>query len=460
MPEGPVGPPTGPPPSPRPTREPAGDRRWWVLGVAIVALLAAGIGALVWPDGTGDDGDLDVAAPSTSVAPDTSVADPADPPASTPSTTPTTELPVDEGRAPDPALAAVIEELQAFVVSVRGREFRTPVDVRLFDDAAFDRILSEQFALDPVELQAEASRLVTLGLLSEEDAATYAEDRIAFITGVVDGLYLPEDDRLLVRDAPDSPSFRRLLVHELTHAFDDQWFDLGRTDDDFPVDSEAGYTLGPVAEGNAVRLDTLWTAAQPEDERAAAGGLGGLSRDGLDGLETHLEYQQLAAYHLGASFMEHVAALGGEAAVDAQLTTPAPTSEQVFFLDVFDRGERRVDVPAPPVPGGREILDEGPVGVSFWYGVLRYSEAELTVEEVEAAVDGWGGDWQVTWEQEEGVQCQRADVVGDTPADTDELRTTITAWVESTDGTVAVSDADGRIRVEWCIATPAGEDRI
>nr|MBA2496327.1 hypothetical protein [Acidimicrobiia bacterium] len=80
--------------------------------------------------------------------------------------------------------------------------------------------------------------------------------------------------------------------------------------------------------------------------------------------------------------------------------------------------------------------------------------AEVGVEGsiADAAVDGWGGDAYVQWDDPAGGTCVRIAVVGDTPADTAELADALTEAADASPSaaTVAVADAGGPVTYTSC----------
>ena len=88
----------------------------------------------------------------------------------------------------------------------------------------------------------------------------------ALLEAGVLGFYDPETDELVVRGGDLSPMTRQTIAHELTHALDDQWFDLAKAEYE-QSDDEVGFGVAALAEGNARRIDKLY-AAQLDDDRS------------------------------------------------------------------------------------------------------------------------------------------------------------------------------------------------
>jgi len=434
----PWAPPGAMPPSaePQPDVPPPARRRWiWtVLGVvAVLALLAATVVVVTG----GDDEEGPVASPTpTTGAPDAP---------GPPSTTAPAE-PLDEAE-----LRALVDELQAYVAEARGLEYLRPVVVELADDAAFEARLLEKFEEDVEEIEEAEVFYRALGLIDPERSLV-DELRSIYSQGVL-GFYDPETDELVVRGASLTPYIRQTIVHELVHALDDQHFELFREEYDERED-EIGTGFTALVEGNARRVEQQWLADQPADVREEAEAEERAFAEGIDvdAFPEILLFEIGAPYELGEIFVGAVAADGGERAVDASFADPPTTSEQVLFPPLYAAREARVEVPPPPADG--EVVDQGVVGALFWFGLFTTGDSPVEAQDAFGAVQGWGGDWAVTWEDGDAA-CVRVDVVGDTLDDTAELEQALRAWAEES-AAAQVSTVDGRVRLESCLAGAVG----
>lgn len=402
--------------------------------VTVIALVAA---LTIWLSHENEPliGGEEAGTPSTTeTAPD----DPAD------SSTSTTEP-----RPVDPEIASEIQELQDYVAEARGHEFRVDVPVEVADDATFEERVAEAFPIRAEDVIATAAYYEALGLIPEGSAQAYAE-QLRQIYGSIDGFYDPETGVLLVRGVELDGRVRSVLVHELTHALDDQWFELHRPQYDTDTTTEHAATFTMVLEGDAVRIQNRWILEQPASVQAEAGGPIGESGFGATSAEGFAAFGFLAPYDLGFPFIGHVAEVGGEQLVDGVIVDPPATTEQVMFTDVFDRREGRLQVPPPPADG--PVIAEGVAGDFFWMSLLSFGDSGVPRDVADAAVRGWGGDWQVSW-ADGALVCTRTDVEGDTTSDTQELFTALTQWVV-TRPDVSVTEADGRVRMQVCYPVP------
>ena len=167
------------------------------------------------------------------------------------------------------AIDALVAKLERFVEDHRGLKFKQPVKVTLIDTAAFSKRISDQSKPDPVASAKQSRILHALHLLPANVDAGAAEQSL--LTGAVLGLYDSKTKELFVRgDDTDSPEVRQTLVHELTHALQDQWFGLDRPDlEKKEDDSPLGFQT--VFEGDAVRIQNEYLASLSKaDQRKIA----------------------------------------------------------------------------------------------------------------------------------------------------------------------------------------------
>jgi hypothetical protein len=330
---------------------------------------------------------------------------------------------------------SVVAQISAFVEDERGLDFREPVEVELADDEEFTARLFEDFeeGLDDIaesELVFQALGLIPPGT----DLAAALQEALS--AGVV-GFYDPETNELVVRGTETTPYVRVTMAHELTHALDDQHFELDRPELD-ESDGEEGFGFGAVVEGDAVvveqaYLETLSPGelddyAETEREIGAEFPVFSVPPVVLDFL--------VAPYTLGPALVDDVLDEGGQGALDAAFEEPPITSEQVMESDKFLEGEGPAPVEAPPADG--DIASEGAFGA---FALQLLLADELDGGDVVDAVEGWGGDAYVAWSEGDEA-CIRASFVGDTGADTEELARALTSWAEGADATVDAGEGD------------------
>jgi hypothetical protein len=213
-----------------------------------------------------------------------------------------------------------------------------------------------------------------------------------------------------------------------------------------------------VVEGNARLIENRWLAEQDQATRDAVAREEAEFGSAIDfsAFPQILLFEIGAPYELGQILVSSIEGDRGQRGVDEALGSPPDTSEQYLFPDIYFAGESRVEVPAPPVPQGVEFVDDGVVGALFWFGLLTTGDTTVNSVDATRAVQGWGGDWAVTY-QLDGLDCVVADFVGDSQSDTEEFESAMAQWASDRDS-AAVSVVDARVRVESCgpsaLATP------
>lgn len=444
----PPGPPStgGPPPDPNPFSDP---RNIAILSAAVLVALALVVAALVYRGGGTEQAGTTSSTSSTAKPSTTSTTRPSSSTTAGPSTTTgpaTTSTTRPSGPPIDPAqLQQEVAALSRYVEQQRGLTFKSPVQASVLDDQAFADRLSQE--LTPEQLQQQAAMLQMLGLVPP---GTDPADAIrqALIEGVL-GWYDAAGKELVVRGGTMDDDVRQVLVHELTHALDDQNLNLNRPEYDERKD-EIAFGFRALVEGDAVRIERAWhdannpTGRPPSDQATPPA-------NGADP-EDVVKAQLGSPYVLGSRMVNDLLARGGQAKLDGTFAAPPDTSEQVLHLDKLAAGEKRKEVPPPPTDG-KKVTKDGVLGEVLTQSLLA---SKVPVADAEKAAAGWGGDWYVTWTDDQGRSCVRVDWQMDTTTDLDELRSTFDAFTKA--GGPGQVEAPDPATIRWtnCVAVSGG----
>jgi hypothetical protein len=406
--------------TPRPT--PRNPLTVVVAAVLVLALLASGIVIALDTTSNDDDRFSRIEAPPDGVQ----------------------QAPAPEGPPPtEDELAGVVQELSAFVAAARGRQFKKVVPVKLLDDAAFSRRVQDDAVDDVAEIKDTEDLLEAIGLLDHDvDLAALLS---SFLGGAVVGFYDPETDELVVRGASITPYVRTTLVHELTHALDDQWFELDRPALD-DADDESGLGFSSLVEGNALRVEDEFRKTLSKTERQQASAEEARLSAGLDLSSVPRVIPELIGfpYQFGPGMLDALAAEGGEDRVDEAFQHPPMTSEQVLDPQRWLAGKAEPVTVAPPKADG-EVFDQGVLGL---WGVVLLLEDELGTQDAFTAAQGWGGDWYVAWREGERT-CVRTTLVMDDAKELRELESALDEWTAAQDD-ADVQRGDGQVTFRSC----------
>jgi hypothetical protein len=418
-------------------------RRWvGVAGaVAIVALLAASVAAAWTSVDEADDDPLSAPAGGDGSGGDGTGGEGSD----------------GEGSAGEPGppaseaeVRAAVDEISAVVEMERGLAFTEPVDVELAGEGEFRRRLLDDFDEGVDELRQTEVILKAFGLV-EPDVDLVEAMRTLLGAGVV-GFYDPETDELVVRGTTLTPYVRTTIAHELTHALDDQHFDLDRPEYD-DADDEIDFGFTALVEGNARRVEDAYRAGLSEEEQldAAAEELSLGSDLDLGDVPLVLVDLITAPYGLGHDFVDDLIDDGGQDALDAAFRAPPRTSEQVIDPATYQAGEGAIAVPRPDVAG--QVVDAGMAGQFLIQVVLADG---LGANRAREAAAGWGGDSVVAWRDGQRP-CATLAAVGDDAGETAELRNAFADWAGEPGPSAATApevtiapSGDGPVTVQSC----------
>ena len=451
------------PEAPAPPPEPRSRRTGALVAVGAALVLLLVVAAVVW--GTASD-DEPVADGATSSTTDPLPSLPLDP------TFPTLpDLggpglgPADPGVDPfadSRPLDEALPELIDFVEVTRGHRFRTPPAVEPLDDAAFlDRYLAA-LAGSEDQVRAEGVGLRALGILTPDSDPVAVQESLG-AQGVL-GFYDPATEELVVRGTEVTPYVETIIVHELTHALDDQYFDLQRGEVFDQLPDERGFGLLALAEGSARRVQLAYEDQMSPTEllsaqlEALVQGLGGTSDPSAAPLPEAFQVASLIPYGNGAALVDDIVSGGGTAALDAAFRTPPATSEQVLDPAVFAAAEPTVPVPVPAASGA--VADQGAFGAVDLRLLEVAADPSPLASHLDASstlsptvvvdpVDGFGGGSFVTWE-DGGKACIRFTAVGDTPEGTRAIVDAASTWAAGIDGGATVTPQGDGVTGQRC----------
>ena len=339
---------------------------------------------------------------------------------------------VEPGETP-PAIA----EVEAQVEQVRGLDYLEPVVAEPIDDATMDRKLEASFeAYYPEDLYARRTAAWrTIGVIPPD--ADLREALRTYLTGQVVGFYDPQTGELVyLGDQGEELGLmeKMVLAHELTHAIDDQHFDLTRLDDLVAGcrDEEFAAALA-VVEGSAQYFSTEVLIEYPDMDLAdALAALAGAltSEQDLSGVPPFVQALQQWPYLAGQAFVTEVAIAEGDSAVDAALQTPPVSTEQILHPDRYGTDQPTpVDLPDLSADLGKAWgdLDAMEVGEAWLAALL---DLRLDAGVASSAADGWDGGVYRAWSDGEDVVVALR-TAWDTPEDAAAFADALGSWLEA-----------------------------
>jgi len=320
---------------------------------------------------------------------------------------------------------AAIAEVADQVEAVRGLAFDRPVNVEPISGSEMDRRLRAYFdAYYPERFYARRSDAwATIGAIPRDVGILEALD--AYQQGQVLGFYNSQNEELVYTGDADLDRIEQfVLAHELTHAIDDQHFDLDRLDemvvrcDDEPFQAALG-----VVEGSANHFATQVAIRFPVAE------IGTIPGGGATGEVPPLIVEIMAyPYTAGQRFADALSDANGPRAIDEALRTFPTTTEQILHPTKFpDEVGERVEVPDfGPTFGPRWRDHDVMVVGEVWLKALL--NVKLEDEAAASAAAGWGGGIYRAWSDGEDVAVILS-TAWDTPEDATEFSQALQRWV-------------------------------
>ena len=321
-----------------------------------------------------------------------------------------------------PAIAASVEwdtrlvPIVDAVEELRGLEFERPVEVEFLRDAKFrERVAVDRGKLsdaDKAEIVRNEAQLRAIGLLpAGVDLLGSVSDLQE--SGVL-AYYDPTQEKVTVRGKKLDVARRVTLAHELTHALQDQHYDLEALQR-AARRVHGSAALRALVEGDASRVEENYVAELSDEDRDELDTWRARAGAEIDGvLDAKAVPGALIAlfqspYVLGPQMLRVLVAGRDEEAIDDLFREPpVPDASYLTPTTVLEHpGTTTVSVPT--LDAGETQVGTIDVFGAFTLYLMLATQGD-PAESLRVA-DGWGGDAMVTFTRGD-TQCVRAAFVG------------------------------------------------
>jgi hypothetical protein len=353
---------------------------------------------------------------------------------------------------------AEVEQLRQQVASVRHLDWRRPVAADAVGGQEMDDLVREAFdAQYPAGLYDRRTLAWrTIGAIGPQDDLHSAF--LAFGAGQVVGFYNPQNGELVyLGDQELGLTERFTLAHELTHAIDDQHFDLRRLDTIASGcrDEELEGALGAVEGSAQFFANETLVAFPPSIEEALAALPAVFEGAGVPaGVPPLVQALETLPYTAGQAFITALDSRGGVDEVNQAIQRLPVTTEQILHPEKYP-GDRPTPLGVPDIGArlgdGWVDLDVMQVGEAWLRELLHLRIDAGTADDAAA---GWDGGVYRAWSDGDRVAVVLRtawDFGTDAVAFADALR----AWADAGSGSVSVGEPRGR-RVEVAFASDRG----
>ena len=300
------------------------------------------------------------------------------------------------------AVAAATDEVLRETSEIRKLAILRPVKSGAQSRAEIERMLVANLDEEssPAELRASELALKKFGLVPAD--FQLRPFIIRLLTEQVMGYYDPKTQVFYLADWVSLDEQQPVMAHELTHALQDQHFNLRRFEHWPHGDSDAELAAHALIEGDAMVAMSLYVMRDMRRALAMMKSMGaGGSSEQIDRAPRALRETLLFPYEEGMPWVQQLYKRGGWALVSQAFTDLPQSTEQILHVEKYFAHEAPIKVSVPDIAKslGKDWrrIDYDVNGEWNLYQLL--AEYLPSTKEAERAAAGWGGDRYAVYEQ-------------------------------------------------------------
>lgn len=332
------------------------------------------------------------------------------------------------------ALVAATQDVLKETSEIRQLSILRPVQSSTQSRAQIERAIMKNIddEITPADMHAGEVIMKKLGLAPPD--FQYRALMIRLLTEQVAGYYEPKTRQFYLADWIDVDGQKPIMAHELTHALQDQHFDLRRFDHWPKGDSDAELSAHALIEGDATLAMALYVASNPLRALSFLKSMGanGIATEELDKAPRSLRETLLFPYQEGMNWTRALYKQGGWAEVSKAFASLPQSTEQVLHPEKYFAHEAPVKLAIPDIanllngarpatgvsPGWKRIASD----VNGEWGLYLILDQFLkSPADSKRAAAGWAGDRTAVYESAKGHVLYVALSAWDTEADAREF---------------------------------------
>ncbi len=319
-------------------------------------------------------------------------------------------------RAVPPRVAKALAETKTILQDVsrlRELSIKRPVQSGYRSRKEVERVVIQDLdaSQTPEEFANQRKMLVALGLIPKDYALR--EELIRVLTEQIAGFYRPKTGEFVLTESmgDDDPDSQRVAIaHELTHALQDQHFDLRRFEKPTQGNGDRDLAIHALIEGDATVTMIAYALDGRLDIQKLPVSIGTLLENfgflddtkkspALTAAPKAIRLSLLFPYATGADFVQALLRKGGWTQVSQAFTDLPESTEQVLHPEKYFARERPVAIARPDLgtllgPGWQRLTDD----VQGEFGYRLILGEFLDEKQARRAAQGWGGDRSTLYE--------------------------------------------------------------
>ncbi|MEI6743804.1 MAG: hypothetical protein WCL35_08555, partial [bacterium] len=352
--------------------------------------------------------------------------------------------------------------LASFVEKQTGYNFQHPVSARFLNDKEFNKLVvsdAADLSKDDKQSYTDFSALLrTLGLANGSFDAFSALNNLS--SGNTLAYYSPSDREMVIRSDAEalkggklSASLRAVVVHELTHALQDQEFGLARMDRRH-TSSEESTAMTALIEGHANSAENQYVEENFDDKE-----LEEYQKDTTSSSDPKVQLvpeilsaQQSASYVFGPTFVAALQKKGPQAVTNAFLKKQPHSLAQIILPSKYFAGETPTKIEVPEVPSKNEYAMSDQLNQLDIYFILARALGAPAALQLS---DMWGNSYYTAYREQnksgKGKFCVAVNIAGSTSTGTQKISAAFKTWSKiSTLADAQVKEVGDHVAITAC----------
>jgi hypothetical protein len=290
-----------------------------------------------------------------------------------------------------------------------GLPIKSSLKKQIISRADVEKYLAENLHVEmtPQEIHIQEATLRAFGLVSPD--FNLEKFLIRFYTEQAAGFYDPHRKTMCIADWVEPDMQRLVLAHELTHALQDQNFDLEKFLKAVRPDDDASGARQAIVEGHATAamMEQLMAPMKLEEMPALEPLMAQVIHQQFEEFPAFnqapffFRLQALFPYIEGMGFMQRGLQEGGWKRLNSLFNDPPTTTKEIFEPQAYFQKQSlpKISLPHPaPLAGipGLSFLAENIMGELGYYAVLGQLISE---DEAKSVARGWLADCYLLYER-------------------------------------------------------------
>ncbi len=344
-----------------------------------------------------------------------------------------------------PDLLKAAEEMTARVAQLRGLQPKAPIQKGVNSRSEIAQFLDSHVRenYDDAQIQSEGILLRKLGMIPQD--LDYKAFTLKLLTEQVGGYYDPDKKTFFIADWLPLEQQKPVMVHELTHALQDQYFDIGRMQkEDLKLHNDDRVLAHQaVFEGDAMAVMLDYLLEPGGKTFSQLPNLVMVMRSQFSNMDAQYEVfreapiflkeELLFPYGYGAAFLQKIRASQPWEAVNKIYADLPASTEQIihpekYFTNRDEPQSVRVQDPTPQLGPAWKVAYTNVMG-EFALDVML--KQQIPEDKARKAAAGWGGDQILLVTDQAGESAVFFSSTWDSPQDADEFYQAMEEWFKA-----------------------------